>query len=126
MIAGLGTDIVEIARIERSLERTPRLAARILTPEELDGFESSAQPARFLAKRFAAKEACVKALGTGIGHGVGWQQISIHHDSMGKPELSLDGEARRLSESRGITHWFLSYSDEQHYVVASVIAEINT
>ena len=67
MIAGFGTDIVEVARIEQALDRTPALARRILTPAELDVFSAAREPARFLAKRFAAKEACVKALGTGIG-----------------------------------------------------------
>lgn len=123
MIAGLGTDIVEIARIEAALERTPRLAQRILTAAELVHFEQSNMPARFLAKRFAAKEAAVKALGTGIGRGVGWHQISIYHADSGKPLLELNGQAAEIAKTLNIAGWHLSYSDEQHYVVATVIAE---
>lgn len=123
MIGGFGTDIVEIERIVQALARTPALARRILTNTELQHFAEAREPARFLAKRFAAKEACVKALGTGIGRGIGWQQISVDHDEWGKPLLQLEGEAQRLAAERKLTHWHLSYSDERHYVIASVIAE---
>ncbi|GGB89036.1 holo-[acyl-carrier-protein] synthase [Marinobacterium zhoushanense] len=123
MIAGLGTDIVEIARIEAALERTPRLAQRILTEAELVYFEQSNMPARFLAKRFAAKEAAVKALGTGIAKGVGWHQLSIYHADSGRPLLELSGRAAEIADTLNISGWHLSYSDEQHYVVATVIAE---
>jgi len=124
MIAGLGTDIVEIARIEAALERTPRLAQRILTDAELVQFRQSNTPARFLAKRFAAKEAAVKALGTGIGQGVGWHQLSVYHADGGRPLLALSGRAAEIATGLDITDWHLSYSDERCYVVATVIAEV--
>ncbi|MBN3564576.1 holo-ACP synthase [Aliamphritea spongicola] len=123
MICGIGTDILEIARIENALSRTPKLANRILTPAELEKFAQSAQPARFLAKRFAAKEAAVKALGTGIGHGIGWQQFEICHNALGKPLLKVTGNAEIKAGELGIRSWHLSYSDEQAHVVAFVIAE---
>lgn len=123
MILGLGTDICEIARIEAALKRRATLARRILTPSEYALFEKVADPARFLAKRFAAKEAAVKALGTGIGRGVGWQQVSIDKDSLGRPLLKFTGNAADIAGRTGISRWHLSYSDEQHYVVATVIAE---
>lgn len=123
MIAGLGTDIVEIARIESALERSPKLAERILTPQEREQFERSKDPARFLAKRFSAKEAAVKALGTGIGRGIGWQQFRIDHHESGRPLLVLSGRAAEIASSRSINVWHLSYSDERHYVIATVIAE---
>lgn len=123
MILGLGLDILQIARMEQALARTPRLAQRILTPAEYARFELQSDPARFLAKRFAAKEAAVKALGTGIGRGIGWQQLSIGHDELGKPILSLSGRAAELARARGIRHWHLSYSDERDLVAATVIAE---
>lgn len=122
MILGLGTDIVEISRIEEALARTPRLSKRVLQPVELEAFEAASDPARFLAKRFAAKEAAVKALGTGIGHGVGWQQLRIEHDPRGKPLLVVEGHAAEIAAEMGIEHWLLSYSDERHYVVATVVA----
>ena len=74
-IAGLGTDIVEIARFEMEGGSRDRLARRVLTPDEWDIYTSHNQPVRYLAKRFAAKEAAVKALGTGIGRGISWQQL---------------------------------------------------
>lgn len=123
MIIGLGTDIVAIARIAKALERTPALAQRILTQTELEQFAVSTQPERFLAKRFAAKEAAVKALGTGIGNGVGWQHVEISHNELGRPLLSISSTAAQIAEQLGITHWHLSYSDETDYVVAQVIAE---
>lgn len=123
MIFGIGTDIVEIDRIRHALARTPRLPQRILTAEELAAFERAARPSVFLAKRFAAKEAAVKALGTGIGRGISWQHFAVQHDALGRPLLELTGAARELAEQQGIMRWHLSYSDERTQVVAFVIAE---
>jgi|SRR5690554_565310 holo-[acyl-carrier protein] synthase len=124
MIFGIGTDIVEIDRIRQALARTPRLPQRILTPEEQDAFNRSARPEVFLAKRFAAKEAAVKALGTGIGRGISWQHFRVEHDALGRPLLRLTGAAEALAQQQGIGHWHLSYSDERAQVIAFVIAEI--
>ncbi|HSG02891.1 MAG TPA: holo-ACP synthase [Marinobacterium sp.] len=123
MIVGIGIDIVSISRIEKALERTPKLAERVLTPLEFQEWQQSQQPARFLAKRFAAKEAAVKALGTGIGRGVGWQQLEISKSDLGRPLISLSGAAADIAETLGALFWHLSYSDEVDYVVAQVIAE---
>ncbi|NQZ31841.1 MAG: holo-ACP synthase [Oceanospirillaceae bacterium] len=123
MIKGIGTDLLKIDRIEKSLVRTPKLANRILTPTELDEFSKSTQPARFLAKRFAAKEALVKALGTGIGNGVGWQHVEVIKDPLGKPMLILTGGALERAEQMGVDNYFISYSDEREYVVAMVVLE---
>lgn len=124
MIKGFGTDIVEIQRVESSLSRLgDKFAQRILTPLELKEYQDSAMPARFLAKRYCAKEACAKALGTGIGRGVSWQHMSVTHDEFGKPLMPLtDGAAERMRVLQG-ERLHLSLSDEQHYVVASVIIE---
>ncbi len=123
MIVGIGTDLLEIARIEQALARTPRLPERILTPAELDAFRQHARPALFLAKRFAAKEAAVKALGTGIGRGISWQHFEVSHDVLGRPLLQVQGEAAKRAVDAGISHWHLSYTDERAYVSAFVIAE---
>lgn len=123
MIVGIGIDIVSISRVEKALERTPKLAERVLTPLEFEEWQQSQQPARFLAKRFAAKEAAVKALGTGIGRGVGWQQLEISKSDLGRPLISLSGAAADIAETLGALFWHLSYSDEVDYVVAQVIAE---
>ncbi|MDP4535420.1 holo-ACP synthase [Alkalimonas collagenimarina] len=122
-IAGLGTDIVQISRIERSLARSPTLAERVLTADELLVFLAHAQPARFLAKRFAAKEAAAKALGTGIGRGVSWQQMHIDHDEFGAPLLVCTGYSQQLLEQRGVTRCWLTISDEQDYACATVVLE---
>ncbi len=123
MIVGIGTDLVQIDRIAAALARTPRLAQRVLRPPELAGFEASQDQARYLAKRFAAKEAAVKALGTGIGHGVSWQHLEVGHDALGKPGLQLSGGAQVRALELGISRLHLSYSDEQQLVVAFVVAE---
>lgn len=123
MIRGIGTDIVEIARMRQALARTPRLPQRILTPEELEAFRKSTDPAVFLAKRFAAKEAAVKALGTGIGRGISWQHFTVRHDPLGRPLLDVSGAALALARQAGIEHWHLSCSDERTQVIAFVVAE---
>ena len=122
-IAGLGTDIVEIARFEMPSAQQARLAKRVLTASEWLLFTSHNQPARYLAKRFAAKEAAVKALGTGIGRGISWQQLEVSNNDAGAPTLTGSGEFAHQCEQRGIVSLHLSLSDEQHYAVATVILE---
>ncbi|MGB0894771.1 MAG: holo-ACP synthase [Parashewanella sp.] len=121
-IVGLGTDIVEIARIEQRLTKNgDKLAKRILTGAELVIFQQHAQPARFLAKRFAAKEAASKALGTGIGRGVSFQHIHISNNESGAPEIVLtDGALQRLTQLGG-SHVHISIADEVHYAMATVV-----
>lgn len=123
-ILGLGTDIAEIDRIEKALQRSGRaFAERILTKDELVKFDSLKQQGRFLAKRFAAKEAASKALGTGIAHGVSFQDFSIVNDDNGKPVLEVSGCAAQIAAGMGGAGWHLSISDERHYAVATVILE---
>lgn len=124
MIKGLGNDIVEIARIESTLDRLgDKFVERILTPAEQQSYRDSKLPARFLAKRFCVKEACAKALGTGIGRGVSWQHMEMGHDEFGKPLMQLvDGASERLT-ALGAECVHVSLSDEQHYVVATAIIE---
>ncbi|MFV0275931.1 MAG: holo-ACP synthase [Parahaliea sp.] len=119
---GVGTDILEIARIDAVLARQgERFAARILTPQELADYRASRQPLRLLAKRFAAKEAIVKAIGTGIACGVSWQDVRIVHDANGAPGAELSGGAQAAALARGGSHVLLSIADEQHYVVAFAV-----
>ncbi|MDU0354169.1 holo-ACP synthase [Paraglaciecola aquimarina] len=123
MIAGLGTDIVEIARIERQLEKSQRLAVRVLSAPEMQQFLQHKFPARFLAKRFAAKEAAVKALGTGIASGISFQDVEVQNLASGQPVLKFSGRFFELCEQRGIHSSVISISDEQHYAMATVILE---
>ena len=78
---------------------------------------------RFLAKRFAAKEAASKALGTGIAGGVTFQDFQVSNDSKGKPMLTLTSKAKEIAEQQGAMNYRLSLSDERHYAVATVIFE---
>ncbi len=123
-IVGIGTDIAEIERVEKVLARSgDTFAERILTPVELAIYRERKQSGRFLAKRFAAKEAAAKALGTGIAQGVTFQDFIITNDEYGKPILTLENKARELAADRAIQAIHLSISDERHYAVATVIYE---
>ncbi len=122
-ILGLGTDIVEISRIEQSLQRSPRLIERVLTEAERVIYLNHKQPVRYFAKRFAAKEAAAKALGTGIGRGISFQHFAISNDEFGRPQLQLTDAALALSEKIGVKHTWLSISDEQAFACATVIFE---
>lgn len=123
MIKGVGVDIVAVARIQEALDRTEGFADRILTNSELERFKVVKQQAHFLAKRFAAKEALVKALGTGIGSGVTWHQIEIYNDEKGAPSIRLSGVAETIMQSMNAKQCRLSLSDEQHSAVAFVVID---
>jgi len=121
LIFGVGTDIVAVARMRGIHERHgERIAERILAPGERAAFHQSASPANFLAKRFAAKEAFAKALGTGFTDGLGLTQIAVGHDQRGRPEFRLTGRAAAMLEERGIGQSHLSIADEREYAVAFV------
>lgn len=124
MIVGTGMDIVEIERIEKVFSRFKNeFAKKILAPIELDEFKKSRSPVRFLAKRFAAKEAVAKALGTGFSEGVNPRMIGIEHDKYGRPTVSLNDIAEHRAREMGVMTTWVSISDERHYAVASAIFE---
>jgi holo-[acyl-carrier protein] synthase len=123
-IYGIGTDIVEVSRIEDSLARFgDAFAQRILTEAEWLEFEQSQVKARFLAKRFAAKEALGKALGTGLRTPATLQNIGVTHDDLGKPVLLLAPALQHWAEQRGVSAMHLSISDEKALAVAFVVLE---
>ena len=124
MIFGIGTDIVEYARIEKMWARYgERFAERLLSGYELPELGGHADPARFLAKRFAAKEAFSKAVGSGLRHPVSLRRISVTHDGLGKPVLQFDEVLRTYLTQLGISGHHLSISDERNMVVAFVVLE---
>lgn len=126
MIFGIGTDIVEFARIDAMWQRHgQRLAARLLSASELPELDGHAHPARFLAKRFAAKEAFSKAVGSGLRHPVSLTRISVTHDGLGKPVLQFDALLRTYLAQMGISGHHLSISDERTTIVAFVVLETN-
>lgn len=123
-VRGIGVDLVALARVERLYERHGRRAVeRILHPDERSGLDRQREPARYLAKRFAAKEAGAKALGTGIAHGVRLHDLRVGHDALGRPELILADGALQRAYALGATHWHLSLSDEREHVIAFVVLD---
>ena len=124
MIFGIGTDIIAVARIEAATARHgAQFAARILSPQELAEYATQAHPARFLSKRFAAKEAFAKATGHGLRHPVSLQRITVSHDELGKPAFTFDGELSGYLHQLGIVKHHLSISDEKDTAVAFVVLE---
>ena len=122
MIKGVGTDLIKIARIEQALEKHgDRFASRILTPNEIQLFKAAPNGVRYLAKRFALKEAIVKALGTGVAKGVGWQDMNITNNEAGQPFAELSGMAQTVMANLGASCLSVSLSDEQDYVLAFAI-----
>lgn len=126
MIFGMGVDLVEIARIKEDFEHFgQRFVNRLLTDYEKAEFEKSPRPEHFLARRFAAKEATFKAFGTGMRHSMSWRDISIQHNSLGKPIIVYAEKAKEYIQHEKITHSHISITDERHYAVAYVILEID-
>ena len=124
MIYGVGTDIVEVARIEKALERFgEKFAKRILCDPELRRFQGHRQKANYLAKRFAAKEAFTKALGTGIHAPANWHGVWVKNLPSGKPVLEFSDPLRDLLDKRRISSSHLSLADERGMAVATVILE---
>ena len=124
MIYGIGTDIVAVSRITALHERYgDALARRILTTQEWAAYATHAQPVRFLAKRFAAKEAFAKAVGTGIREPVSLRFIGVAHDEWGKPTFACAPELVEWLAQRGIARVHLSLSDEKEQVIAFALAE---
>jgi holo-[acyl-carrier protein] synthase len=124
MIYGVGTDLVSVKRIEDALFRFgDRFLHRILTEAEVAEYAQTAQPARFLAKRFAAKEAFSKAFGTGIGGDVGWHDVAVGHDAHGKPLIRLSDPLAARAQYVGISGSHISLSDESEHALAFVVLE---
>ena len=121
MIFGIGTDIVSIARMQALLDKhDDKIAQRILSDAEFESFTKAVNPAAFLAKRFAAKEATAKALGTGFRDGLSLKHSSVHNNQLGRPELIFEQRAEALLSELGIGRSFISLSDEEQYALAYV------
>ena len=124
MIYGVGTDVVEIARIENALARFgERFARRILSESEFNRFKNHRLPAAYLAKRFAAKEAFSKALGTGIRFPVNWHNVWVENERSGKPTLKFSRPLAALLKRRGIKNVYVSLTDEIGMACAFVVIE---
>ncbi len=127
MIYGIGVDLVRVPRIATALLRFgERFAKRILSATELQAYLQTPRRAEFVAKRFAAKEAWVKALGTGFRGGLSWREIEIRNDSLGKPYIVCVGRAQEMLTQRGIASSYLSLSDEEPFAIAFVVLLLRT
>jgi holo-[acyl-carrier protein] synthase len=123
-VLGIGVDLVECARIEHSLERFgDRFLNRVFTAGEIEYSKSMKYPARHLAARFAAKEAILKAFGTGIGKAMGWRNIDVRKKPSGEPFLLLTGGAEELAKQRGVKNALITLSHTDHHAMAVIVLE---
>ena len=121
MIFGIGTDIVHVTRMQESLSKYgDKFARRILTEFEFNEFQDKNNKTAFLAKRFAAKEAAAKAMGTGFSKGLSLRDIGVKHDDAGKPILEFLGVAEKFIQNNNIKQMHISLADERDYAVAFV------
>lgn len=122
MIFGIGTDILQLSRVEQVYERYgARFVQRVLLDEELELFSRAKNPVRFLAMRFAAKEAIVKALGTGFANGIWVRDVGTVPNRLGQPQLIYSSRGRELCARLGVGEGFLSLTDEAGLVVAVAV-----
>jgi holo-[acyl-carrier protein] synthase len=119
-----GVDLVEVARIGRlANDHADRFLQRVFTePERAIAQSRGRRRDEFLAGRFAAKEAVLKALGTGLADGIQWTDIEVLSDARGAPELNVKGRANQIAQERGIDGWLISISHTDTHAMASVVA----
>jgi holo-[acyl-carrier protein] synthase len=123
-VLGIGVDLVECARIQRSIDRFgDRFLHRVFTDGEIKYSMSMKFPARHLAARFAAKEAVSKAFGTGIGKAMGWRDIDVRKKPSGEPFLVFGGEAEKLAKERGVINALITLSHSEQHAVATIVLE---
>ena len=123
-ILGIGVDMVEVDRIQKSLDRFgERFVRRVFTDGEIAYCQSMKYPARHFAARFAAKEAVSKAFGTGIGKAMGWRDIDVHKKESGEPFLVFHGGAESLARQRGAIIGWISLSHTADHAVAMIALE---
>lgn len=124
MILSIGIDITEVYRIRRTIERTPRFVERVFTENERAYCEKKGMAAaQSYAARFAAKEACLKALKTGWRGKITWHDIEVSSDELGVPSLEIRGEAKNILETMGVSRVHLSMSHTTDHAIAQVVFE---
>ncbi len=122
MIFGIGIDVLRMERIEQVYRKyADRFVAHLLMPEERAQLERTARPARFLAMRFAAKEAIVKGMGTGFAHGVWIRDVGILQNAWGRPEIIYSARGARVRDDLGIGEGHVTLTDEAGLVVAVAV-----
>ncbi len=123
MIIGIGTDIIKIERIARIINKLPNFIDRVFTPSEAEYCLSKAIPAQSFAARFAAKEAVMKAMGTGWGDGISWQDIEVTVGLNGNPSITVHNACAQFMESNQICNIHVSLAHEKEYAIAYVLLE---
>jgi len=122
MIFGIGTDVVQLERVRQVHEKFgERFVERLLLPAELAAFRRYTRPVRFLAMRFAAKEAIVKAMGTGFAHGMWIRDTGVAPNAWGKPEIIWSERGRRRCDELGIGEGHVTLTDEAGLVIAVAV-----
>ena len=122
MIFGIGVDVLEAARIGKSLERFgDRFTRHLLMPEEMAQLARTRRPERFIAMRFAAKEAIVKAMGTGFAHGVWIRDVGVVQNEWGKPEVVFSERGERVRRGLGVGEGHVTLTDEAGLIVAVAV-----
>lgn len=117
MIVGIGTDIIEVDRVQKAIDRNGRFLTKVFTLNEIEYFETRNNPSTTIAGTFAVKEAVSKVFGTGI-RGFAWTDMEVSRNAFGKPEIKLFGEAKKLADALGITEIMVSISHCETYAVA--------
>jgi holo-[acyl-carrier protein] synthase len=124
MVLGLGSDVIEIARIAASMERFgDRFLRRVFTAEEIAYCRRKKNAAESFAARFAAKEAGAKALGTGISHGIAWPEIEVRRQPSGRPTLHWSGRAQEMADRLGVKRSSISLTHSREIAMAFVVLE---
>jgi len=123
LIFGIGTDIIEIARVEDKLSRTRGLRERVFTAREIEYSQTKAKSGQHFAARFAAKEAFLKAMGTGWRSGYRFNDVEIVNDQLGKPEIFVHGKVSEFCVANGIRRWHVTLSHSRELAKAVVVLE---
>jgi holo-[acyl-carrier protein] synthase len=123
MIIGIGTDIIEVNRIAKLLNKQKRFKERIFTSGEIEYCEHKANSAQHYAARFAVKEALLKAIGTGWRGGVAFKEIEVNNNTKGKPELILSGAVKAITDEMGVTNIQVTISHLKDLAIGMVILE---
>ena len=124
MIHGTGVDIIEISRIRQSMEKyAGKFEDRLFTPGEIEYCRSKPDPSKHFAGRFAAKEAILKSLGTGMARGIAWKDLEILTQESGQPTLRVTGKGKDIFDSLNLKQIHISISHDKVYAIAQAVAE---
>jgi len=124
VIFGIGTDIIEIKRVKKAISRSPKFIERLFTEQELDYYKKKDMKAQHIAGGFSAKEAVLKALGTGL-RGFRWKDIEILRGSVGKPIVRFGGNVKQFMEDNGIGIIHVTISHSRDFATATAVAEVS-